>query len=245
VNSINVARVAAQSVYFQIAAHILAAHGPVSFVVPTGNFGDAYSGWVAKQLGAPIDRIVIVTNANDMLARALITGRYERGAAEATLSPAMDIQVASNFERILFEALGRDSDAVRRLYAAFAQSGSFEIPEAALTTLRETFSAASVDDAATLQEMADAWAFDGDLICPHTAVGRASRGAGEAAAPIVYLATAHPAKFPDAVERATGVRPQLPSGYADLFDRPERFDPQPADVEAVKGYIRERSRAWS
>jgi threonine synthase len=240
VNSINWARIVAQSVYFQIAAHILSAHGPVSFVVPTGNFGDAFSGWAAKQIGAPIDRIVIATNENDILPRAFQTGRYERGVSKATLSPAMDIQLASNFERILFEALGRDAGATRALYQ---RSDGFVIPESALARLRGEFSAVSVSDEKTMQEMSDVWTGEGQLVCPHTAVGLAARCA-DVETPIVYLATAHPAKFPDTVERATGVRPQLPAKCADLFEREEKFDTLPADVEAVKQYISERSRAW-
>ncbi|MBL8546655.1 MAG: threonine synthase [Hyphomonadaceae bacterium] len=244
VNSINWARIVAQSVYFQTAARTLSAPGPVSFVVPTGNFGDAYSGWVAKQMGAPIDRIVLATNENDILSRALATGRYERGASKATLSPAMDIQLASNFERILFEALGRDAEGVRQLYSNLAQEGGFDIPLRALAWLRETFDAVAVSDAQTLFEMRENSKCEGELVCPHTAVGRAARVAG-GGSPRVFLATAHPAKFPDTVERATGVRPQLPAKCADLFERSEKFDSLPADAEAVKQYIRERSRAWT
>ncbi|MGD9967209.1 MAG: threonine synthase [Hyphomonadaceae bacterium] len=244
VNSINWARIVAQSVYFQIAANVLAAHGHVSFIVPTGNFGDAYSAWVAKQMRAPIGRIVLATNENDILARALETGRYQRGESRATLSPAMDIQVASNFERILFEALDRDSEALRNLYGGFAQSGGFDIPTAALARLREDFAAVAVSDKTTLEMMHNAWIHDQDMICPHTAVGEYARVANPVP-PIVFLATAHPAKFPEAVERATGQRPHLPVKCADLLERPERFDSVPADAEAVKRYIRERSRAWS
>jgi threonine synthase len=247
VNSINWARIVAQSVYFQIAAHTLSAHDSVDFVVPTGNFGDAYSGWVAKQMGAPIGGIILGTNANDILVRTLNTGRYERGASQATLSPAMDIQVASNFERILFEALDRDGAAVARLYEQLAQSGGFDIPPSALERLRADFAAAEVDDALTLQTMR--WsAQDDQVVCPHTAVGIAARSKalhGLRSGPVVHIATAHPAKFPDTVERATGMRPPLPAKCADLFQRSEKFDSLPADAEAVKHYIRERSRAWN
>ncbi len=247
VNSINFARIVAQSVYYQVAAHTLSAHGPVDFVVPTGNFGDAYSGWVAKQMGAPIGGIILGTNANDILVRALNTGRYERGASQATLSPAMDIQVASNFERILFETLDRDGAAVSRFYAQLAQFGGFDIPAPALERLRADFVAAEVDDALTLQTMR--WSVQDDqAICPHTAVGVAARTKalhGLKGGPVVHLATAHPAKFPETVERATGVRPQLPAKCADLFQRTEKFDSLPSDAEAVKKYIRERSRAWT
>lgn len=247
VNSINWARIVAQSVYYQIAAHTLCAHGPVDFVVPTGNFGDAFSGWVAKRMGAPIGRIVMATNANDILARALNTGRYERGASRATLSPAMDIQVASNFERILFEALGRDGESTARLYAQLAQSGGFDIPEAALEQLRAEFAAADANDEETLQAMRSS-ASDDAPVCPHTAVGyvvRSKVAQHLTGGPLVFLATAHPAKFPDTVERATGARPPLPAKCADLFEREEKFDTLPAEVEAVKAFIRERSRAWS
>lgn len=243
VNSINWARIVAQSVYYHIAANTLSAAGPVSFVVPTGNFGDAYSGWVAKMMGAPIGRIVLATNENDILTRALNTGRYERGASRATLSPAMDIQVASNFERILFEALDRDAAAVRSLYASLAQSGGFDIPPKALAALRETFDAGAVTDEETLQVMRDNARYEGLVVCPHTAVGLWPPHTPPA--PIVYLATAHPAKFPETVEQATGQKPALPAKCADLYGRPETFDTLPADAEAVKAYIRERSRAWT
>jgi threonine synthase len=250
VNSINWARIVAQSVYFHVAANILCAPGPVSFVVPTGNFGDAFSGYVAKMCGAPIGKIVMATNANDILARALKTGRYERAAeSHATLSPAMDIQLASNFERILFEALGRDGAAVRRLYDQFAQSGGYDIPAPALAFLREHFDAVSVSDAETAEAMRSHWSSGnfGYLACPHTAVGLRARAKLDTplVAPVVTLATAHPAKFPETVERATGVRPQLPAKCADLFERKEVYDTLPADAELVKAHIRERSRAWS
>lgn len=245
VNSINWARIVAQSVYFHIAAQTLNAAGPVSFVVPTGNFGDAYSGWVAKQCGAPVGRIMLATNTNDILTRALATGRYQRGTSAVTLSPAMDIQVASNFERIVFEALDRDADATRRLYDSLQQSGGFDIPRPALEKLRTEFSAGAVNDAETLEEMEAFRVQCGELVCPHTAVGLAAESSAFPATPIVYLATAHPAKFPKTVEQATGVRPQLPPKCADLFQRSEKFDSLPADAEAVKQYIRERSRAWS
>jgi threonine synthase len=245
VNSINWARVVAQSVYYQIAS---AGAGPTSFVVPTGNFGDAYSGWVAKQLGAPVGRIVMATNANDILARALASGRYERALnSRATVSPAMDIQVASNFERILFEALDRNGEAVAALYSEFGRTGAFDIPSHALGRLRDEFSAATVTDEETLETMRWYAAKRDLVICPHTAVGLAVRSKfnERLEGQVVTLATAHPAKFPDTVERATGVRPELPAKCADLFSRPEKFDSLPADVEAVKRYIRERSRAWN
>ncbi|MCX7357006.1 MAG: threonine synthase [Alphaproteobacteria bacterium] len=253
VNSINWARILAQSVYYHVAAQILCGQGPVSFSVPTGNFGDAYSGFVAKRMGAPIGAINIATNANDILNRALETGEYARaGMSVATLSPAMDIQVASNFERILFEALDRDGEHVKRLFGDFAVSGRFEIPATARRFLREHFTSWTIDDEETLSSMKHAFEHQGQFVCPHTAIGLAAAAKQldedypqQLGLPIVHLATAHPAKFPETVERATGVRPELPAKCADLFQRSEKFDSLPADAEAVKQYIRERSRAWS
>ncbi len=244
VNSINWARIVAQSVYYQIAAAMLSAPGPVHFAVPTGNFGDAFSGYVAKQMGAPIGRILLATNANDILVRALETGRYERGArSHATLSPAMDIQVASNFERMLYEALGRDGAHVERLYAQLTQSGGFDIPAEALKVLRASFDAAAVTDEETLQGMTG-WDYPA---CPHTATAIFARTkvTGGSRGPHVTLATAHPAKFPETVEQATGLRPELPERAADLFTRPERIEALPNDPLAVKDYIRAHGRAFA
>lgn len=252
VNSINWARILAQSVYYHVASQILSAHGPVSFSVPTGNFGDAYSGFVAKRMGAPIGAIMVATNANKILDRAINTGQYARAAqSAATLSPAMDIQVASNFERILFEALDRDGNHVRQLFDEFAQSDRFNIPPSALEFLREHFASWAIDDAETLGTMRATYETARHLVCPHTAVAIAAAGNefdedhAKLDLPLVHLATAHPAKFPETVERATGVRPELPAKCADLFQRSEKFDSLPADAEAVKQYIRERSRAWT
>lgn len=244
VNSINWARIAAQTAYFFTGASALSGPGPVNMVVPTGNFGDAYSGWAAKQMGAHIGKIVLATNANDILVRALDTGRYQRReGAHATLSPAMDIEVASNFERILFEALDRDGDKVAALYQQFSETGGFDIPAEALERLRLDFAAAAVDEAETLRTMT--WGMYAP--CPHTAVALWARTklAEPLQGPVLTLATAHPAKFPDAVERARGVRPALPDRCADLFEREEKFSSLAADAEAVKIFIRERSRAWS
>jgi threonine synthase len=250
VNSINFARIAAQAAYYVVASCVLGAGGDPTFIVPTGNFGDAYSGWVAKQLGAPVGKIVLATNANDVLARALETGRYERmRETHATLSPAMDIQAPSNFERIVFDALDRDAEQVRWLYDRFAQSNGFDIPRAAMDRLSEDFQAASVSDDETLAAMQAAWngGLHGRVVCPHTATALSVRDQrrGWFDWPMIALATAHPGKFPETVERAIGVRPELPAKCADLFERPEKIDTLPADAEAVKRYIRERSRAWS
>lgn len=247
VNSINWARIVAQSVYFLRTASALSGPGLVDFVVPSGNMGDAFAGYLAKKLGAPIGRIGLATNANNILARALQSGRYERAAQSlATLSPAMDIQVASNFERLLYDATG-DANVVAAAYRSMAQSGGFDVPPAALEKMRETLTGVDADDAMTLREIAQAYKQDGLLICPHTAVGFGAFGDEPKwfDRPTVFLATAHPAKFPETVAQATGVIPPLPAKCADLYERPEKFDALPADAEVVKQFIRERSRAWS
>ena len=247
VNSINWARVAAQATYYFTAAAALGGpRRPVSFAVPTGNFGDVLAGYVAKRMGLPIDRLLVATNANDILARTLASGAYELRGVVPTASPSMDIQVSSNFERLLFEAHGRDGAAVRRLMGGLAQSKAFLIESGPLRAIRAEFDGAAVDEAMTADEIGRTWREAGYLLDPHTAVGvRAARDglARDPATPMVVLGTAHPAKFPDAVERASGVRPALPPHLADLMDRPERFTVLPALQEAVEVFIRERSRA--
>lgn len=249
VNSINWARITAQSVYYQIAAHALSSVGPVHVSVPTGNFGDAFSGYVAKRMGAPIGLIGLAVNANDILARALATGRYQRSSASAaTLSPAMDIQAASNFERMVFEALDRDGEHVASLYDSFAKSGGFTLPPQAHNRLREAFFAVSVSDSETEAMMAQMAAAPFDyLACPHTAVGLAAWRRLPQEAPAgqkITLATAHPAKFPETVRQAVGAQPALPAFCRDLFDRPEAIDGIGADLGGLQAFIRERSRAW-
>ncbi|MFZ4601897.1 MAG: threonine synthase [Caulobacterales bacterium] len=244
VNSINWARIVAQAVYYVVASEVLS--GTPNFAVPTGNFGDAFAGYVAKRIGADVGQILIATNANDILARTLATGTYQRtGAAAATLSPAMDIQVASNFERLVFEANGRDAEATARLYAQFAQSGTMTLSDAAMAHIRAGFAAGSADDRATKDAMRSAWRDGaGDMICPHTAVARAVLAKVGLAAPVITLATAHAAKFPEAVADAIGAAPPLPSWCADLFERPETFTRAANDATAIKTLIAQRSRAW-
>lgn len=239
VNSINWARIMAQTVYYVTAALALGApHRRVSFTVPTGNFGDVFAGWVAKRMGLPIERLVIATNVNDILHRTLLTGRYEVTGVEPTASPSMDIQVSSNFERLLFEATGRDAGEVCRLMQGLGQSAAFTMPAAALERIRSEFSSHRSDEAETRACITATWKETGELLDPHTAVGyAAARKSDDGAAPMVTLATAHPAKFPDAVESATGVRPPLPARLGDLMDRPERFDILPGALEAVMVYI--------
>jgi threonine synthase len=247
VNSINWARVAAQAVYYFTAAVALGSpYRPVSFAVPTGNFGDILAGFAAKRMGLRVAQLMIGTNANDILARALDTGTYEIRNVEPTASPSMDIQISSNFERLLFEAYGRDAGAVRRLMASLAQSRSFRIDPEPLGTIRREFSAMAVDEAAVADEMRETYRTTGYVLDPHSAVGtRAGRALldRDPAVPVVALATAHPAKFPDAVERATGLRPALPPHLADLMQRRERFTIVPNEQAAIERFIRERARA--
>ena len=247
VNSINWARIVAQIVYYFTSAVTLGAPSrPVSFTVPTGNFGDIFAGHCARRMGLPIGRLVVATNANDILARALATGAYETRGVVATQSPSMDIQVSSNFERLLFEAYGRDAAALRRLMAGFAQSGALAIAPGPLQAIREEFEAFSTDEARCVEEMARVHRECGYLVDPHTAVAvNAARRAqaDDPATPMVVLGTAHPAKFPDAVEKATGVRPALPPHLADLMSRKEQFTVVPNDRFAVARFIRSRARA--
>ncbi|QFU15796.1 threonine synthase [Microvirga thermotolerans] len=247
VNSINWARVAAQAVYYFTAAVALGSpHRPVSFSVPTGNFGDVLAGWVAKRMGLPVERLMIGTNANDILARTLRSGVYAIRTVQPTASPSMDIQISSNFERLLFEAYDRDAAAIRRLMANLAQSKAFTVDEAPLARIHREFSAEAVSEPDVAAEMAATCRATGYVLDPHTAVGtRAGRAllAERPDIPVIALSTAHPAKFPDAVERATGIRPALPPHMADLMERPERFTVLPNDRAGVERFIRERARA--
>jgi threonine synthase len=247
VNSINWARVATQAVYYFTAAVALGApHRRVSFSVPTGNFGDILAAYVAKRMGLPIERLMIGTNANDILARTLGSGTYEIKGVQPTTSPSMDIQISSNFERLLFEAYGRDGEAIRRLMASLGQSRAFLIEAEPLARIREEFSAQAVNEDDVMAEMAETYRKTGYVLDPHSAVGtRAGRALlkQNPEVPVVALSTAHPAKFPDAVERATGVRPALPPHMADLMERRESFTILPNDQAAVERFIRERARA--
>jgi threonine synthase len=246
VNSINWARILAQIVYYFTSAVALGApHRPVSFAVPTGNFGDVYAGWCAKRMGLPVERLIVATNENDILARALATGEYRPAGVKPTQSPSMDIQVSSNFERLLFERLGRDAERLRALMGSLKQSGGFTIPQDALKAIRAEFDAERCSEDECAAEMARAWRESGVLIDPHTAVGvHAARAAlrRDPKTPVIALATAHPAKFPEAVEKATGVRPALPPHLADLMQRPERVARLPNDARAVADYLSAHAR---
>jgi len=240
VNSINWARIAAQSVYYFTAAVALGApERSISFVVPTGNFGDAFAGYVARKMGLPIERIIVATNGNDILARTFQTGRYAKGEVKATQSPAMDIQVASNFERLYFESVGRDAAETARAFAAFSNAPAIDIPSAAQAQMREIFTGVSVSEAETAAAIVATLKDTGELIDPHTAVAmHAARQQGSGTTPLVVLSTAHPAKFPEFVSETTGVAPRLPSAVADHSAKAEKFDRLAADVTAVKAYVR-------
>jgi threonine synthase len=240
VNSINFARIAAQAVYYFTSAVALGApHRPVSFTVPSGNFGDAFAGYVASRMGLPIARIVVATNSNDILAQAFETGRYARGQVRATMSPAMDIQSASNFERLFFETSRRDAAATAQAFEAFAASGAIEVPFQALTAMRAMFRGVGVSEDETARTIVATLQATGELIDPHTAVGVAALGrAPDTPGPVVVLSTAHAAKFPEDVAKVAGVTPALPRGVADLADRPERFEHLPAEPESIKAYVR-------
>lgn len=240
VNSINWARVLAQVVYYFYAAVALGApNRSVSFTVPTGNFGDIFAGYIARKMGLPIEQLVIATNQNDILDRAMKTGDYVQNGVTATISPSMDIQVSSNFERALFDAYGRDGAAITALMAEL-KAGGFHISQGAMEMLRETFASGRCSEAETTATMRRAFAETGEILCPHSAIGVKVAEDHLGAAPMITLATAHPAKFPDAVEAAMGVRPQLPPRMADLFDRPERVTRVPNDLGALQALIRER-----
>jgi threonine synthase len=246
VNSINWARIVAQVVYYFTAAVALGSpHRKVAFTVPTGNFGDVYAGYVALCMGLPVDRLVVATNVNDILTRMIATGIYELRDVVPTSSPSMDIQVASNFERLLFDIHGRDGRAVRALMASLAQSRRFALSAQALSALRAVFSADRADENETAAAIRTMLRETGHLIDPHTAVGVAvaEKETRDPSIPMVVLGTAHPAKFPDAVEAACGVRPPLPEWLADLDRRPERVTTLPVDQMAVERHILSASRA--
>ena len=242
VNSINWARLMAQVVYYFAAALQLGApHRKVAFSVPTGNFGDVFAGYVAAQMGLPIERLIVATNVNDILHRALSTGDYSAGEVTPTSAPSMDIQVSSNFERLLFDLGGRDGAAMAEQMRAFEQTKAMQLTNAQREGAKQLFSSARVDEAATAQTMAWAAKECGETLDPHTAIGLAAARAEDiqASIPVVTLATAHPAKFPDAVENATGARPDLPQRIGDLFEREEAFKELPGEYDAVRDYVRQ------
>ncbi|SIT78846.1 threonine synthase [Pontibaca methylaminivorans] len=240
VNSINWARVLAQVVYyFSSALSLGAPHRPVSFTVPTGNFGDIFAGHVARCMGLPIDRLVAATNQNDILHRCLSGQGYHKGQVVPSISPSMDIQVSSNFERALFDAYGRDGKAVAQLMEELSLGG-FDVSQGALEYLREQFDSGRASEQETLATIRRVREESGELLCPHSAVGvKVAEELRDPDVPMITLATAHPAKFPDAVEQASGIRPPLPAHMQDLFERPERVTRIGNDLGALKAHIRE------
>lgn len=238
VNSINWARILAQVVYYFYAALALGAPArAVSFCVPTGNFGDIFAGYIARSMGLPIEKLIIATNANDILARTLETGSYKAATVHPSLSPSMDIQISSNFERLLFDLHDRDAAQLSNLMKQFGKEGVFALAPTALTRLRRDFAADRADDKATLATIASVYKETGELLDPHTAVGVAVARKQKLPGAMVTLATAHPAKFPDAVKQATGVHPALPPHLADLLTRKERVQRVANDVAAIKKII--------
>ena len=247
VNSINFARVAAQTVYYVAAGLALGAPGrAVSFTVPSGNFGNAYAGHLARSLGLPVERLVVGTNSNDILARYLAAGDMSVAPVTPTLSPSMDIQIASNFERLLFELKGRSGAATAAALRAFRAAGALPADEQAWRGAGALFAGCRVDDGRTIETIADTYRRTGHLVDPHTAVAIAAARAAltetEAPTPMVALATAHPAKFPDAVERATEIRPPVPPQLAEILDKSERITMLPNDVGAVARHVRAHAR---
>jgi len=244
VNSINWARLMAQVVYYFAAALQLGApQRRVAFAVPTGNFGDVFAGHVAARMGLPVERLIVATNVNDILHRALSAGDYSAGVVTPTAAPSMDIQVSSNFERLLFDCGGRDGLALAEQMRGFETSKAMLLTEGQRTGAGETITSARADAGEMSQAMNWAWERCGELIDPHTAIGLHAARNTELPrdVPIVTLATAHPGKFRDAVERATGRRPGLPARVGDLFEREERYVELPAEYEAVAAYIAEHA----
>ncbi|MDY7100024.1 MAG: threonine synthase [Actinomycetota bacterium] len=244
VNSINWARVMAQVVYYVYAAARLGG-GPLSFSVPTGNFGNVLAGWVAQRAGLPVEQLIVASNRNDILYRFLTTGTMAMEQVTPTLSPSMDIQVSSNLERLLFEAMGHDGESLAVLMSRFREDRTISVELAGLPFVGETFSAARYDDEATKATIASVAARTGVVLDPHSAIGVAAAGdvRRRADLPMVALATAHPAKFGDAVTAATGSAPEMPARLAEVFDRPERTRTIAADLAAVEGVVDELRRA--
>ena len=239
-NSINWARVMAQVVYYATSARTVGAGGPVAFSVPTGNFGNVFAGWVARHTGTPISQLVVGSNSNDILTRWLATGVMETKGVHPTISPSMDIQVSSNVERLLFELYDRNASLLVDRMAEFRSEGTVQTGDTRLASVTEVFDGASFDDEATRAEIRRTYESMGVILDPHTAVGVAAARAArrDPDVPMICLATAHPAKFPDAVEAAIGIRPELPEHLADLLDRTERFDTLPADLATLQAHVR-------
>ncbi len=244
VNSINWARLMAQVVYYFAAGLQLGApHRKVAFSVPTGNFGDVFAGYVAAQMGLPIERLIVATNVNDILHRALTSGDYSAGTVTPTAAPSMDIQVSSNFERLLFDLGGRDGPALAAQMAEFEATKAMQLTNAQREGAAALFASARADANDMARALRWAWEQTGELLDPHTAIGlHAAQQAGiDPTVPVVTLATAHPAKFGDAVEQATGQRPVLPQRVGDLYEREERLVELLGDYAAIADYVAARA----
>jgi threonine synthase len=248
VNSINWARIMAQIVYYVTAAVALGApHRKVSFSVPSGNFGNVYAGYAARQMGLGIDQFIVGSNRNDILTRFFTTGKMKVSGVTPSLSPSMDIQISSNLERLLFDLFRRNGQKLATAMTDFRKTGKFTAPQAGWPAVKRLFSAYKLDDPGTLKAMGDLYRRTGMLIDPHSAIGVAAAEAvrRDRSIPIIALATAHPAKFPDAVEKATGVRPQLPAHLANLMSRRERYDVLPKDLGRIQQYVLAHRRTGS
>ncbi len=239
VNSINWGRVLAQVVYYFTSAVSLGApHRPVSFTVPTGNFGDIFAGYIARRMGLPIEQLVVATNQNDILHRCISGQGYHVGEVQPSISPSMDIQVSSNFERVLFDAYDRDGKAVVQLMDEL-KTGGFTVSQGALQYLQQNFVSDRVSEDQTRASMSETLKSSGELLCPHSAVGvKVAQDKRDPNVPMITLATAHPAKFPAAVQEATGVHPPLPPRMSDLYDRPERLTRIAKDLAAIEDHIK-------
>jgi threonine synthase len=245
VNSINWGRIMAQVVYYFTTATALGAPDrEISFTVPTGNFGDIFAGYVAKRMGLPIKELVIATNQNDILARTLATSRYETAGTSPSISPSMDIQVSSNFERLLFDASNRDASVIRNQMASLKQSGSFDVSAETMKNISSEFFAGACNEEETSKTISESLQECSYLVDPHTAVGlHVAEKYLSAETPMVTLATAHPAKFPDAVKAACGVYPDLPARMGDMMEREEHMSVLPNDIAKLEAFIEEHSRA--
>jgi threonine synthase len=236
VNSINWARIAAQIVYYVAAG--VALDQPASFIVPTGNFGNVFAAWGARRIGLPVQSLTLATNRNDILTRFFETGAMTMEGVVPTISPSMDIQISSNFERYLFELLGRNTDAVRDLMVHFKTSGTFKVSDAVLQKAQKDFHASRCSETETLAAMKHCYDDTKYILDPHTATAYHAAFTTKSQSPVVIVATAHPAKFPEAVKSAIGINPPLPDCLAAVMDKPERFTVLPNDAEAVKAFVR-------
>jgi threonine synthase len=248
VNSINWARVMAQIVYYVTAAVALGApNRKLAFSVPSGNFGNVYAGYAAKQMGLDISQFIVGSNRNDILARFFKSGSMKVTDVVPSLSPSMDIQISSNLERLLFDLFKRNGPKLGEAMNAFRKTGKFAAPKSGFPAVQKLFTGYKLDDAGTLKVMADLYKRTGMLIDPHSAIGVAAAEAArkDKSVPVVALATAHPAKFPDAVEKATGVRPALPAHLGNLLSRRERYDVLPKDLGKIQDYVLTHRRSGS